>query len=191
MDSDSRNRKSGIPCAHCCALAEHDQMMTHRAGDYVYHFCGLRCLTRWQARLERKSRARSRHEVKSAVPDRTYTLSQLAQAAGTTIHLVNNYLTEDLIACCAQTASDYRRFDETALARLRFIRAGRAAGFGIKDLKPLLQAFDRQDADIAHRLADLKAAVDEAAKRLGAFERIAEQLAEARPALTLHNRRSP
>jgi mercuric resistance transcriptional repressor protein MerD len=155
-------------------------MMTHRAGDYVYHFCGPRCLTRWQARLERKSHARSRHEVKSAVPERTYTLSQLAQAAGTTIHLVNNYLTEDLIACCVQTASGYRRFDETALARLRFIRAGRIAGFGIKDLKPLLQALDRQDAaDIAHRLADLKAAVDEAAKRLGAFESIAEQLAEA------------
>lgn len=180
MDSDSRNRKSGISCAHCCALVMHDPVMTHRAGDYVYHFCGPRCLTRWQARLERKSRARNRHEVKSAVPDTTYTLSQLAQATGTTIHLVNNYLTEDLTACCAQTASGYRRFDETALARLRFIRAGRVAGFGIKDLKPLLQALDRQDAaGIAHRLADLKAAVDEAAKRLGAFERIAEQLAEA------------
>lgn len=96
--------------------------------------------------------------------------------------MVNNYLAEDLIACWVQTAFGYRRFDDTALARLRFIRAGRAAGFGIKDLKPLLSALDRHDAaDIAHRLADLKAAVDEAAKRLGVFERIAEQLAEAPP----------
>lgn len=179
LDSDSRNRESGIPCAQCCAPVAHDRVTTHRAGDYVYHFCGPRCLTRWQARLERKSRVRSRHEVRSAVPDTTYTLSQLAQAAGTTIHVINNYLAEDLIACWAQTASGYRRFDDTALARLRFIRSGRSAGFGIKDIKPLLQALDRQDAvDIAHRLADLKAAVDEAAKRLGAFERIAEQLAE-------------
>jgi hypothetical protein len=46
--------------------------------------------------------------------------------------------------------------------------------------KPLLSALDQQDTvDIARRLADLKAAVDEAAKRLGAFERIAERLAEA------------
>lgn len=179
MDSSSRNRKSGIPCAQCCAPVVHDRVTIHKAGDYVYHFCGPRCLTRWQARLERKSRARNRHEVKSAVPDTTYTLSQLAQASGTTIHMVNNYLAEDLIARCAQTASGYRRFDAAALARLRFIRAGRAASFGIKDLKPLLSALDRRDAaDMARRLADLKAAVDEAAKHLGTFERIAEQLAE-------------
>ncbi len=114
-----------------------------------------------------------------AAPDTTYTLSQLALAAGTTVHMVNNYATEDLIACCARTAAGYRRFDATALARLRFIRTGRAAGFLLSDLKPLLQALDRGEAaGIARSLADLKAAVDEAAERLAVFERVAEQLGE-------------
>ena len=73
------------------------------------------------------------------------TISQLANAAQTTVHTVRNYVLENLILCHEQTPGGYGLFDQCAFNRLRFIRAARAAGLMILDIKPLLYAINEGD----------------------------------------------
>jgi MerR family mercuric resistance operon transcriptional regulator len=80
------------------------------------------------------------------------TISQLAKAARTTVHTVRNYLLEGLLICTEHTPGGYGLFGQCALNRLRFIRAARAAGLLILDIKPLLYAInngDKQACDAA------------------------------------------
>mgnify|MGYP000284760268 CR=1 FL=1 len=70
------------------------------------------------------------------------TISQLASATQTTVHTVRNYVLENLILCHEKTDSGYGLFNQCALNRLRFIRAARAAGLMILDIKPLIYAIN-------------------------------------------------
>ena len=80
------------------------------------------------------------HEIKFPL-----SISQMADAAKTTVHTVRNYVLENLILSHEQTSGGYGLFDQCALNRLRFIRAARAAGLMILDIKPLLYAINEGD----------------------------------------------
>jgi MerR family mercuric resistance operon transcriptional regulator len=88
-------------------------------------------------------------------------ISQLAKTAQTTVHTVRNYVAEGLLNCSEKTKSGYGLYDQCALTRLRLIRAARAAGLLILEIKPLLQAInaeDRKACDEAVRLLRTKIA---------------------------------
>jgi len=72
-------------------------------------------------------------------------ISQLATAAQTTTHTVRNYIVEGLLDCSEHTPGGYSLFDKCALNRLRFIRASRAAGLMVLDIKPALIALNNND----------------------------------------------
>lgn len=69
-------------------------------------------------------------------------ISQLANAAQTTVHTVRNYLLEGLLHSHEQTSGGHGLYDQCALKRLRLIRSARAAGLLILDIKPLFFAIN-------------------------------------------------
>ncbi len=82
-------------------------------------------------------------------------ISQLAKAAQTTVHTVRNYVIEDLFHCNEQTKAGYGLYNLCALKRLRFIRAARAAGLLIIDIKPLLMAINTDNRNIPDETLNL------------------------------------
>ena len=71
------------------------------------------------------------------------TIAQLARAAGVPSTTIRYYERAKILLPSARTASGYRHYDESALERLEFIRAARAAGFTIDDVTALLALRDR------------------------------------------------
>ncbi|VUA80574.1 MerD [Klebsiella pneumoniae] len=76
-----------------------------------------------------------------------YTVSRLALDAGVSVHIVRDYLLRGLLRPVAYTTGGYGLFDDTALQRLRFVRAAFEAGIGLDALARLCRALDAADGD--------------------------------------------
>jgi MerR family mercuric resistance operon transcriptional regulator len=93
----------------------------------------------------------------------TYTIGQLARAAGVPTSTVRYYERIGLLQPAGRTAGNYRLYGKAALERLHFIRAAQATGFALEDIIALLN-FQSDDAVVCHevqviiedRLADLE-----------------------------------
>jgi len=97
-----------------------------------------------------------------------YTISALAKAANVPTSTVRYYERAGLLKPIGRTESNYRRYDESSLERLHFIRAAKAGGFALSDVVTLLElsdeprgACDRVRALIEGRLADVQQRLDE------------------------------
>ena len=90
-----------------------------------------------------------------------YTVSRLALEAGVSVHIVRDYLLRGLLRPVACTTGGYGLFDDTALQRLRFVRAAFEAGIGLDALARLCRALDAADGDGASaQLAVLRQLVE-------------------------------
>jgi len=76
----------------------------------------------------------------------TYTIGQLGRAAGVPTSSVRYYERRGLVVPDERSGGNYRRYGDTALERLRFIKSAQAAGFTLKDIELLL---DFRDGDVA------------------------------------------
>ncbi|GLS05897.1 MerR family transcriptional regulator [Chitiniphilus shinanonensis] len=85
----------------------------------------------------------------------TFTIGALGKAAGVNLETVRYYERIGLLPAPPRSDGGYRRYDGTAVQRLRFIRRGRELGFGIDEIRTLLQLADhpQQPCDAADRLA--------------------------------------
>jgi MerR family mercuric resistance operon transcriptional regulator len=72
-----------------------------------------------------------------------YLISQLASAAGVNIETIRYYQRLKLIALPQKPLVGFRRYPETALNRLRFIRRAQELGFTLKEIANLLSLSDR------------------------------------------------
>ena len=105
----------------------------------------------------------------------SYTIGQLASAAGVPITTVRYYERRGLLEPEARSASRYRLYGEASLEQLRFIKAAQSAGFTLSDIESLLALRDDKRAPqqevrgliderlqgVAKQITDLKA-VDKA-----------------------------
>ena len=96
----------------------------------------------------------------------TWSIGQLAKRADVAIDTVRYYERNQLLAPAGRLASGYRRYGETELRRLRFIRRAKALGFSLDDIRGLLALGEGQD------VAKVKQAAE--AKRIDIGQRIAE-----------------
>ncbi len=82
------------------------------------------------------------------------TIGELARAAGVPTSTVRFYEREGLLRPRARSGANYRLYAEDDLRTLRFIRAARAIGFTLKDVRVLLgsAACDDVQALIEQRL---------------------------------------
>ena len=73
------------------------------------------------------------------------TIGQLAKQAGVGVETIRYYERRGLMAKPGRRASGYRQYDETAIARIAFIRRCKDLGFTLTEIKELLGLwFDTQ-----------------------------------------------
>lgn len=84
-------------------------------------------------------------------------IGQLAQHAEVNIDTVRYYERQGLLPPPARQASGYRRYDETDVARLRFVRRAKALGFTLVEIRELLELSGRREDD----MGSLKATASE------------------------------
>lgn len=102
-------------------------------------------------------------------------IGQLADQASTTAKTIRFYERTRLLPEPQRTPAGYRDYDDTALGRLRFIRAAQAAGLTLAEIAEVIAArehtgppcshvtalLDEHAADLDRRLAELTALRDE------------------------------
>lgn len=77
-------------------------------------------------------------------------IGQLAEQAGTTVKALRFYERVGLLPAPSRSSSGYRQYDATALDRLRFIGAAKAAGLSLAEIAGVLTARERSGPPCAH-----------------------------------------
>ncbi len=67
-----------------------------------------------------------------------YTISQLAKSAGVNVETIRYYERRGLIEQPDKPAEGYRRYPETTLNRIRFIKRAQELGFSLEEITNLL-----------------------------------------------------
>lgn len=65
-------------------------------------------------------------------------IGDVARQSGVTVETLRYYEREGLIAAAGRDANGYRRFEQEAIRRVRFIKRAQEAGFSLKDVNGLL-----------------------------------------------------
>ncbi|MCM3556535.1 heavy metal-responsive transcriptional regulator [Janibacter melonis] len=93
-------------------------------------------------------------------------IGELAAVSGTTAKTIRFYEANALLPRAARTANGYRNFTPESIARLDFIRRGRAAGLALAQIREVLRIRDAGDVPCQHvqgllaeRLAGLDAQI--------------------------------
>lgn len=71
------------------------------------------------------------------------TIGMLSKQSGVKVETIRYYERSGLLSPPARAASGYRRYGEEDIKHLRFIRRGRELGFGMGEIKALLQLADQ------------------------------------------------
>lgn len=77
-------------------------------------------------------------------------IGELAEASGTTAKTVRFYEANALLPPAVRTASGYRDFTPETIARLDFIRRGRAAGLTLAQIREVLEIRDAGRSPCQH-----------------------------------------
>jgi MerR family mercuric resistance operon transcriptional regulator len=100
--------------------------------------------------------------------DASMTIAGVADAAQVGVETVRYYERRGLIAQPTRTVGAYRRYDDSHVARIRFIKRAQELGFTLEEVEDLLKLQDGTDRrtirtiagkrleQIRHRIADLK-----------------------------------
>jgi MerR family copper efflux transcriptional regulator len=119
-------------------------------------------------------------------PGNALGIGQLAKRGGVGIDTVRYYERSGLLTPRTRLASGYRRYGDTELARLRFIRRAQGLGFTLKEIKQLLALSAQRDVGRVKRSAQTKLLDVEA--RIAALERVRDGLATLIAACPGHGR---
>lgn len=95
-------------------------------------------------------------------------IGRLAKYTGVPIDTVRYYERHGILPPPERQASGYRRYAKEDIARLRFVRRGKALGFTLIEIRDLLALSGRRDDDMAGlratatgKLADVERKLDE------------------------------
>ena len=102
------------------------------------------------------------------------TIGGLATAAGVGVETVRYYQRRGLLPEPARPPGEVRRYGESDVRRLRFIRSAQAAGFTLNEIAELLELSASNDRARARELAEA---------RVAALDARIEEMREARDAL--------
>lgn len=69
----------------------------------------------------------------------TYSIGDLGQLSGVNVETIRYYEKVDLLPAISRASNGYRRYDDTSLERLAFIRRGRELGFTIDEIRELIE----------------------------------------------------
>jgi len=113
-------------------------------------------------------------------------IGQLAKRAGVAVDTVRYYERNQLLVPAGRLASGYRRYGETELKRLRFIRRAKALGFSLEEIRALLSLSDERNVTKIKRAAEAK--LNDIDRRIAELERIGDGLRKLVAACPGHGR---
>jgi Zn(II)-responsive transcriptional regulator len=101
-------------------------------------------------------------------------IGQLAKRAGVAVDTVRYYERNQLLAPAGRLASGYRRYGESELKRLRFIRRAKTLGFTLRDIRSLLSLSAERNVAKVRRAAEAK--LTDIEQRIAELQRIRKGL---------------
>lgn len=112
-----------------------------------------------------------------------WTIAGLANAGGVSVETVRYYQRRGLLRTPERVG--VRRYDESDLRRLRFIRGAKAAGFTLEEIRELLDLDATHDRDRARalareRIAMLDIRIEELNEARASLKRLAEKCGSGR-----------
>lgn len=93
-------------------------------------------------------------------------IGQLAQESGVTAKTIRYYQQVGLLPEPTRTPSGYRDFDTTVIDRLAFIRAARAVGLTLGEIRSIIALRDDGQAPCGHVLDLLRGRADDLDRRI-------------------------
>src|ERR671936_2011325 len=108
-------------------------------------------------------------------------IGELADQAGISTKAIRYYEQIGILAPPARTSSGYRAYDQAALGRLGFVRAARALGLTLGEIRQIIAFRDDGTAPCAHVTALLQRRAAELGARITQLQRLRgelQQLAE-------------
>lgn len=121
----------------------------------------------------------------------TLSIGRLSQQSGVKVETIRYYERNGLLAAPQRTPNGYRYYGTEAVKRLHFIRRGRGLGFGLEEIRSLLQLADQpqQPCHEADQLVQAHlTAVDDKIRDLQAIRSVLEQLANCQSQTAEHCR---
>jgi MerR family mercuric resistance operon transcriptional regulator len=109
------------------------------------------------------------------MPDASYTIGDVADAAGVGVETVRYYERRGLVAQPARALGGYRRYGGDHVHRIRFIKRAQALGFSLEEIETLLKLEDGADRRSIRRIA--AARLEDTRRRIADLERIERVLA--------------
>ncbi len=116
-------------------------------------------------------------------------IGELAQRTGVTTKALRFYEQAGVLPKPARNSSGYRDYDETALARLRFIKGAQAAGLRLAEIVQIVAVREAQGPPCAHvvalldrHAADLNLRIAELVSARDVVGRLRKRAAELDPA---------
>ncbi len=104
-------------------------------------------------------------------------VSELAREAGVTAETVRHYIREGLLRPERNPDNGYQLFHDADLRRLRFIQRARTLGFGVAEIREILEQSDQGDSPcplvrdlLAKRLPEIRARIRELEALAGRME---------------------
>lgn len=90
-------------------------------------------------------------------------IGEFSRRTGVNIETIRYYERKGLLPAPPRTSGHHRAYDESHVRRLRFVRRGRELGFGLDDIRALLELAERGEDACAetknltlHHLADVR-----------------------------------
>jgi MerR family mercuric resistance operon transcriptional regulator len=106
----------------------------------------------------------------------SYTIGRLADAASVHVETVRYYQRRGLLAAPSRTTGGFRRYSDTDVERLRFIKRAQGTGFTLAEIEALLAVRESQSCADTRALAARKLAKVE--ERLRDLRRLRTELKE-------------
>lgn len=113
-------------------------------------------------------------------------IGAIAKQAGVGIDTVRYYEKAGLLEPKQRLASGYRRYSDTEVTRLRFIRRAQALGFSLQEIRELLALSSRRDVARVKRTAESK--LQDIDTRITELQRVRDGLATLVAACPGHGR---
>ncbi|GAB0117693.1 Cu(I)-responsive transcriptional regulator [Acidisoma sp. 7E03] len=107
-------------------------------------------------------------------------IGQAAAASGVSAKMIRYYESVSLIAPADRSAAGYRRYDESDVQTLRFLRRARNLGFSVSQMRDLLALWrdsDRSKVDVQKLALSHAAALDAKAKEIAEMSAALRHLA--------------
>jgi MerR family transcriptional regulator, mercuric resistance operon regulatory protein len=103
-------------------------------------------------------------------------IGEVARSVGLPSQTIRFYEREGLLPRATRTGNGYRVYDESALNRVRFIRAAQSAGLTLAEIRSIVDVRDHGDAPCAHVTALLQAKLDAVQARKQELDTLALEL---------------